>query len=293
MAPLSAHPVDVSIVVPAFNAAAHLPDQLAALLDQQTDLHLEIVVVDNGSSDHTRSVVLSAMERTDRVRLVDASKVRGSSYARNEGVKAALGRVVAFCDADDIVEDGWIEALVRAAAPGLIVTGPLIVDAINDADVSRWRPPRDGPALNPAFGFLPFAPSGNFAMLRSDYLRLGGFNEAYPKSHDVEFSWRAQLAGMRLVYVEGARLHYRYRATLRGVLRQAVRSGRASAQLYADFRAHGLRAATTPEALRAWGWLVARAPLLMRPVGRGTWVRRFGEALGRLSGSIRHRVLYL
>ncbi len=292
MAAVNAGPLDVSVVIPTFNGGDLIEQQISSVLGQQTTQRFEIVVADNGSTDRTTSVVHRLMQQHEQLRLVDASAIRGSSHARNVGVRAAAGPVVAMCDADDLVEAGWLDALVGATSPGVIATGPLVVDQINDEDVVGWRPPRGGSARAAAFGFLPFAPSGNMAIMRDDFLRLGGFREDYPKSHDVEFSWRAQLAGMEIVHIDAARLHYRYRATVRGVFRQAVRSGRASAQLFADFRQHGLARSSVRAALRNWVWLVVRAPLVTNRASRGVWIRRLGEAVGRLLGSFRYRVWY-
>ena len=89
-----------SIVVPAYNAAATLSDTLLSLTSQ-TYRDIEIVVVDDGSTDSTASVARSFAARDNRIRLVRQAN-RGLAGARNSGVAAASGEVVGFCDADDL-----------------------------------------------------------------------------------------------------------------------------------------------------------------------------------------------
>jgi hypothetical protein len=88
-------------------------------------------------------------------------------------------------------------------------------------------------------------------------------------------------------------VHYRYRTSPRGIARQAYVSGLDSARLYRDYRRYGMPPIPLRRSLRTWAWLVIRSSFLLSPVKRGIWVRRAGEALGRLSGSLRLRVWFL
>ena len=76
----------------------------------------EVVVADNGSDDGTRACVQRWSERHPRIHLVDASARRGAAAARNIGVRSARGRLLAFCDADDVEAAGGIDIGDRAAA---------------------------------------------------------------------------------------------------------------------------------------------------------------------------------
>ena len=105
---------EVSVIICALNAASSLPRQLKALENQETDLPYEVILVDNGSEDDTRDVMEAwAQEpREDKftVKVVDASATPGIPAARNAGARAASGRVLAFCDADDEVSPQWVQA---------------------------------------------------------------------------------------------------------------------------------------------------------------------------------------
>lgn len=300
MASLATHPpvpstekdYDVSVIVPAYNAAATIGEQLAALQSQRTAHRFEIIVADNGSTDHTRAIT-EASHGPCAVRFIDASAVRGSAHARNAGARVARGQVLAFCDADDVVAAGWLDALVAELQTADIVGGRLDIDHINAPQFAAARPRTMTSTLNRAGGFLPFVPTGNFAVRRSTLEALGGLNESYIRSHDVEFSWRAQIAGLTLGYAPNAVVHYRYRATGSATLRQAILAGRASAQLFADYRRHGAPGRGPMTTIRSWWWLLSRAPLSLHGARRIVWIRRLGEAIGRLRGSVRFRVRYL
>jgi glycosyltransferase involved in cell wall biosynthesis len=285
--------LDVSVVIPAYNAEEFIGEQLNTILNSSTSTTFEVIVADNGSSDGTRRIVTDFADAHPNVSLIDASAVRGPSHARNVGASAASGRIIAFCDADDQVGERWIDEISKAVSPGTIVTGPLVINQINHGPAMGWRPPRVSTQLSVAFSFLPYAPSSNLGMTRSDFEHVGGFDENYPRSQDVEFSWRAQLAGLVLEFHPQVQVHYRHRSTVSGVLTQSIKSGRAAAQLFAAYREHGLTASSWRSVMQNLWWLGTRIPFLIDRRRRGVWARRFGETIGRIDGSVRFRVLYL
>ena len=99
----------VSIVVPARNAESTLRDCVTSLLRLDYPVQRrEIIVVDNGSSDAT-----SASIQDLPVTLLTERR-RGPSWARNAGIEASKGEIIAFTDADCIVTRGWLHGLVTA-----------------------------------------------------------------------------------------------------------------------------------------------------------------------------------
>jgi glycosyltransferase involved in cell wall biosynthesis len=284
-------PGSITVIIPVRNGAETIAEQLAALAAQTYEGGWELLVADNGSTDGTHEIAEQWADRLPKLTIVDASKQPGASFARNHGAERAAGEFLAFCDADDIVVPEWLASLAAAARDYDVVTGSFDATKINPVSVQSWRPPRRK-GLNGSRGFLPFAPSGNFGVWASVFDQTGGFNEEYLQSEDVEWSWRAQLASFTLGFAEGAVVHYRYRTSARAVARQGYLSGIGSVRLYRDFRSRGLKRAPITRALRTWFWLLARAPYLLSPTRRGIWVRRFGEAAGRIAGSIQLRVVF-
>ena len=95
--------VDVSVVMPARDAAETLPRSLSALAAQETTCRWELIVVDDGSRDASCQVVEGWLPRLERARRIDNTRTPGAAGARNTGILATRGTVIAFCDADDEV----------------------------------------------------------------------------------------------------------------------------------------------------------------------------------------------
>lgn len=104
----------VSVVVPAFNAAATL-DQTLRSVRGQTYRHLDVIVVDDGSSDATGEIALAHASADPRVRLIRQAN-GGVAAARNTGVRLARADLVAPIDADDLWAPTKIERQVAALA---------------------------------------------------------------------------------------------------------------------------------------------------------------------------------
>jgi len=282
------------VVLPVRDVRGTVGQQLAALAAQDFPGQWEVVVADNGSRDATLDVVRKWADRLPDLRVVRADDRPGVSHARNVAASAARADLLAICDGDDVVEPGWLSAVVAASGRCDVVAGRLDEDSLNSPTVKTWRPsrPTDGPTV--IRGFLPYAAGANCAVWKRVLEDVGGWNEDYVAAgNDVEFSWRAQLRGHRLGFAPEAVVRYRYRSDLRSWARQAYNGGRACAHLVTDFRRHGL----PPVPLRrvAWNWLrlVVRAPRLLRPGPRGWWVGEAAGALGRVAGSLERRVVAL
>lgn len=106
--------VSVSIIVPCYNVAAYL-DQCMESLTGQSMEDIEIICVNDGSSDHTAEILRGWRNRDGRVRIID-QKNSGVSVARNSGMEAAVGEYIGFVDPDDMVERNMFQRLFTAAA---------------------------------------------------------------------------------------------------------------------------------------------------------------------------------
>lgn len=103
----------VSVIIPVYNVSRYLPQCLDSVISQ-TYQNLEIVIVDDGSTDGSGSICAHYAERDDRILLI-RSENRGLSSARNRGLEKISGTFIAFLDSDDWIEPHTIETLVRAA----------------------------------------------------------------------------------------------------------------------------------------------------------------------------------
>lgn len=200
----------VSIVIPCYNASAHVRDAIDSALSQSYE-HCEVVAVDDGSTDDTLKVL---KQYQDRVK-VSSGPNRGACAARNEGLKIASGAFIQFLDADDVLHPKKIEqslAVFPSGIDALVFTyhrvetlDPGKVDA---RDWNRVRGEEDAVAFMLA-GDLPTpAPLHRKSVLD----RLGGYQEGLPCAQDREFHMRLALSGIRFVPVRERLFTIRRRA---------------------------------------------------------------------------------
>jgi len=137
--------VEVSVVMPCLDAKGTIEAQLRALAGQRTSAWWEVIVSDNGSTDGSQQIVKRWQARLPDLRLIDSSSRRGVSAARNVGARAARGELILICDADDIVSEHWIAAMVRAARQFDLVGGSVEESSLNPPVLRFWRGelPRD------------------------------------------------------------------------------------------------------------------------------------------------------
>ena len=282
---MTAESLPLSVVVACRNAAEHLPRLLGALAEERVDGGFEVIVVDNGSTDGTRAVAEAHATGLPALRVVDASALAGQWYATNVGVAAAYGDAIVFLDSDDQFAPGYLGKMVEGLRDSELVGPSVDTDRLNPGWITESRQVPLVNGLIDIYGFLPYI---NSVGIRAEsFNALGGYANV-PLAQDVDLCWRAQLKGMRLRAVPGAVLYYRYRDTLRGIYRQAAGYGTAEALLYRRFRRHGMPRA----ALAQWRGLFY---LVRRARGRGDWAYVLfvlGVHVGRIKGSIRHRVIY-
>src|SRR4030066_1864890 len=106
----------LSVIIPAFNAAGTIAQQLESLATQRWSEPWEVIVANNRSTDNTVEIVNSFRGRIPNLCVIDAPERPGGAYAINIGGRSARGEPLAFCDADDIVCDGWVAAMGDARA---------------------------------------------------------------------------------------------------------------------------------------------------------------------------------
>lgn len=298
--------VQVSVIIPAKNAARWVVEQLDALAQQVGAPPFEVVIGDNGSSDGTREAAVSTAVPFP-VQVVDAAGPASASHARNVAASAARGEILLFCDADDLVDPRWVGALVAAVKddPGLVAAGSLHHERFNPRHVleaygigpdampaAEQRPTRtDAPSAGFA-GYLPTVAGGNFAVHRQAYLALGGMDPSYPGgSEETDFAWRAQEAGHRVLGVPQAVVHYRLKHDARSLFRQQRIQQRGRMYLWMRYRHRGMNGPSVKasvseilQGLRAW-------PRHSRDeASRLKLAYQIGAHVGALEGMFRYRL---
>jgi glycosyltransferase involved in cell wall biosynthesis len=281
----------VSVVIPAHDAEATLGDQLAALARQSAPVAYEVLVCDNGSRDGTAAVARSWATRAP-VRVVDAAARRGPGAARNIGAAAADAPLLAFCDADDVVDDDWLAEIVAGLGEFDLVAGGSGFALLNGHSLGRpdWQDPLFRTPQAPA---LVGASSSNLGIRAAMLERVGGFDELLHAAEDVDLCWRVQFAGGRVGARSTARVQLRRRATLRGAFRQAYGYGvgdRALARKYGDLGAYRPPVAASTA---VGDWPPPDGPRERRALRRADLAfaaERLGRSLGRRFGRVDPRI---
>ena len=281
--------IAISVILPVKNGLPWLHEQLDALQAQHCSSPWEMVVADNASTDGTRALVQGYAAKDPRLRLVDASSVKGPAATRNLGVRAARGSVLAFCDADDVVHPGWVESWLRALGDADLAAGLNEPWSLNDATPFRSAAPKPPPQRD-QFGYLDAAGSGNMAVRRDAFEAVGGFDEELHVGEDTDLCWRLQLAGYRFTMGEGV-ISRRERSGTMALLRRSIQYGRCGPVLYRRYRSKGLRA-DPRAAFRAWIYVIVNLPRVVDPQFRQAWARAAGWRIGRLLESIRCLVFF-
>lgn len=282
----------VSVILPVRNGAATIGVQLRALDRQQTVRSREVVVADNGSTDRTAEIVLAAARTMPSVRLVDAGDAAGAAHAKNVGVDASVGSILLFCDADDEVDEHWLDRLAAAVERHEFAGGVLDRRRFSDAP-TRLRLPVSVTLNRTADGHL-FPVGANVGITRALFERIGGFDPAYVGGNeDADLGLKATAAGRPPQFVPDAVVHYRDRSTWRATFRQFRLYGRTEPLLYrkhpAVIERRGVIAAG-----RFWARTVVMAATSVRHRDqRILVVRRLGRGIGRIQGTLEHRVLFL
>jgi glycosyltransferase involved in cell wall biosynthesis len=279
--------------MPVLDAERWIGEQLEALAVQTYERPWELLVVDNGCRDRSIAAATAFRSCLPNLRVVTTPRQRSLNHARNVGAREARGDLLAFCDADDVVEPGWLEALVAAAGGADIVGGTFDLDALNSDLLQAWRPDEPPAELPVEHEFLPFANGGNCAVW-TGVARSVGWDEAFTfGSSDPEFCWRAQLADHTAAFTPHAVVRLRYRRTIGALARQYYGYGRSGAALYRRFRALGMQR-DNAAAIGWWQWLARHGGHLIESrARRGNWIRIAAFRAGRLSGSVRARTLFL
>jgi glycosyltransferase involved in cell wall biosynthesis len=213
-------PPRFSVIIPAFNAAGTVSSAIDSVLAQTTS-DLEVVVVDDGSTDGTGELVGQFAD--PRIRLISQSN-RGLPAARNAGIAAARAEYVAFLDSDDLLLPDYLELSGRALrenpGAGFAYTDAYVFDDVSGrvrhrSAMARNRPPVPAPTDRDTFLLALLERNFVFVAVTAPKPVLdtvGGFDESRTSSEDYELWLRIVLRGYRAAWVPGRHALYRKRA---------------------------------------------------------------------------------
>ncbi|WP_173200330.1 glycosyltransferase family 2 protein [Geobacter sp. SVR] len=204
------HIHSVSVVICTRNRAGSLRAGLAELrkMDIAPDVFLEVIVVDNGSTDDSEEVVEDFGRSSPfPVRYVYQRK-KGLGYARNAGIEFSVGEIVAFTDDDCFVDPEWLHGIVNefAADPDLHGIGGR-VELYNPRDKPiTIMTSRERRVFLHAGQIFSFIHGCNMAFRRAVFRKIGMFDGRFgagtriASAEDSDFIYRVHRGGMKLVY---------------------------------------------------------------------------------------------
>lgn len=226
----------ISIVIPVRNRPLDIDDCLKSIekLDYPQE-KIEIIVVDDASTDHTVNVI-----RSHGVKPVCNIFPLGPGACRNLGVNKASGEIIAFLDSDCTVSSNWLQeivpyfSLIGISAVGGFVAGfykSSLVDRYEDSCSSLNMGLRIIYNNNAENGF--YVPSCNLFVRREVFQEVKGFNPSMRVGEDVDLCWRLRDQGYNLLYTPFGTVHHKHRNKLLGMLTRRFEYGTSEADLYA------------------------------------------------------------
>ena len=224
--------MQVSVVIPAYNAAKTIASCVEACRGQSHPA-LEILVIDDGSTDDTAARASGAGTQ------VITQPNAGPAAARNRGAEAAQGEIVAYTDSDCVPSATWLAELCAGfSAPEVVAVGGTYDIANPQSTLSRVVH-AEIVARHARFGeHVDFLGSFNVAYRREAFFDVGGFDTAfkYASGEDNDLAYRLQDAGGLLVFRKDAVVAHHHPVRLVPYLRTQSRHGYWRMKLYAKHR---------------------------------------------------------
>ena len=191
----------ISVVIPAYNEEKYISNCLDSIVRQESAQNLEVIVVDNNSTDNTLKVIQKFRDRLNLKIVIEKKKGRGA--ARNRGFHTAAGDIILSTEADTRVPPDWVEELSSKLIDKNVVavTGPCkFEDCFLSVKIIMNQFQPFGMVLyRVLFGYY-WLSGFNFAIKKSAYLKSGGFNPELNTFDDIELGEKIKRFG-KVVFI--------------------------------------------------------------------------------------------
>jgi glycosyltransferase involved in cell wall biosynthesis len=208
-----------SIIIPTFNGASRIGNCLHSLVNQTTARDVEILVVDDGSTDNTVDVVKSYSS----VRLVTQANA-GPASARNRGAMEARGTILLFTDDDCVPMPDWVEAMLEPFKDIEVVGAKGVYRTHQKSLAARFVQIEyeDKYRLMAGLRSIDFIDTYSAAFCRDRFLEMTGYDTSFPVAcaEDVELSYRMSARGWKMKFVPAAIVYHTHPDTFLGYLKK-------------------------------------------------------------------------
>ncbi len=196
----------VSVVIPTFNGAARIGSCLAAL-EKQAPRGLEILIVDDGSTDNLAEVV----RRFSGARLITQLNA-GPAAARNRGALEARGSILLFTDDDCVPTPAWLDAMLAPFADPQVVGAKGVYRTHQASLVARFVQIEyeDKYRMMAKLPSIDFVDTYSAAYRRDRFLEMDGYDTSFPVAcaEDIELSYRMAARGWQMKFVPQAIVYH-------------------------------------------------------------------------------------
>jgi glycosyltransferase involved in cell wall biosynthesis len=238
---------NASIIIPAFNASESIGRTLSAVL-AQSDETVEIIVVDDGSTDDTAEIV-----KRFPVKYIGQEN-RGPASARNLGAQNAQREIIIFLDSDCVPQAGWLQAMTApfenpeiSGVKGRYITRQksLVARFVQLEFEERYR-------MLEKRKFIDFVDSYSAGFRQSAFQTVGSFDESFPKAdnEDVDLSYKLANAGYKMVYAPSAVVEHTHPSNVKKYLKVKFGRGYWRTAVYRRHPSKALVDSYTPQTLK-------------------------------------------
>lgn len=263
----TANTLPVSVVVPIYNGEADIPELISCLSAQTYPKQLvEYLLVDNNSSDRTSYKLKTSAENSSiTIHPLSENKIQSSYAARNTGIRAATGEIIAFTDADCRPQPTWLEALIAPFVnPDVVIVAGEIVALPGKSLLEEYAERQETLSQKHTLAnkFSPYGQTANLAIRRQALVSVGLFRPYLNTGGDADICWRIGLENIgRLEFAPGAIVQHRHRSTLKELESQWRRYGRSNRYLHELHGVELMREITLGECgYRMFRWLLKELP---------------------------------
>ena len=222
--------VDVSFLVPAYNAESTIVSSLRSILAQDAGgIRCEVIVIDDGSSDSTGALVREFITENLSVSIVLLEgEHRGEAAALNRGLDRASGKYVALVESDVVLASDWLRLCLAALEEdGVAGAGGYLTDAPGEPWIARLAAIEVEAKLASQPSYAAHISSANALYHSWAFDRVGRFQESlYNATLDSDFNAGLLCSGYRLRFVREARAGHRYKHSLLAYLARFYWYGR-------------------------------------------------------------------